>query len=200
MGGTSEVLQNLIPSCECNIYTIMNRYTLIGTGIAVITAVAALFIAANSEGNQETGTSDFDMFASNSLVDYGGDAVSFEEFRGRPLVINSWAVWCPFCRKELPDFAELQKEFGDRVVVIAVDRQEPLEKAKGYTDELGISNNLLFLLDSSDSFYKSIGGFSMPETIFVNSNGEIVVHKRGPMELGEMREYTNKIVNKENSL
>ena len=178
----------------------MNRYTLIGTGIAVIIAGAALFIAGNRDGNQETGTSDFDTFAAFSLVDYHGNRVSLEEFRSIPLVINSWAVWCPFCRKELPDFAELQKEFGDQIVVIAVDRQEPLEKAKGYTDELGISNNLLFLLDSSDSFYKSIGGFSMPETIFVNSNGEIVVHKRGPMELGEMREYTNKIVNKENSL
>jgi len=34
----------------------------------------------------------------------------------------------------------------------------------------------------------------MPETIFVNGAGEIVVHKRGPMELDEMREHTNKII------
>ena len=72
--------------------------------------------------------------------------------------------------------------------------QASLEKAKSYTDELGISEDMLFLLDRSDSFYKSIGGFSMPETIFVNGDGEIVVHKRGPMELDEMREHVNKIL------
>jgi len=177
----------------------MNRYTLIGIGVVVV-AGAILFTVVSRDTNQEVSvnnlvdTSDFDRFASLSLVDYRGNAVSLEEFRGRPLVLNSWAVWCPFCRKELPDFAKLQKEFGDQVVVIAIDRQEPLEKAKSYTDELGISEDMLFLLDRPDSFYKSIGGFSMPETIFVNGDGEIVVHKRGPMELDEMREHVNKIL------
>lgn len=144
---------------------------------------------------EKAGASDFDRFATASLSDYNGNSISLEQFRGTPVVINSWAVWCPFCRAELSDFAELQKEFGDRVTVIAIDRQEPLEKAKGFTDELGITDDMMFLLDRSDSFYKSIGGFSMPETIFVNSSGEIVVHKRGPMDLSEMREHTNKIVN-----
>ena len=136
----------------------------------------------------------FNQLSSLSFADYEGNTVSLKEFEGKPLVLNSWAVWCPFCRDELPDFAELQKEFGEQVTVIAIDRQEPLKKAKEYTDELGISNDMLFLLDSSDSFYKTIGGFSMPETIFLNGAGDIVVHKRGPMDLAEMREHTNKII------
>jgi len=162
----------------------------------IIVIIAGIFFFGFNGGDNKslTNKSDFDKFAHITIIDYNGNTVSLEEFRGRPLVVNSWAVWCPFCRAELPDFTELQKEFGDRLVVIAIDRQEPLAKAKGFTDELGITNDMLFLLDSSDSFYKSIGGFSMPETIFVNSAGEIVVHKRGPMELDEMREHTNKII------
>lgn len=185
----------------------MNRYIIIGTGIVII--AGALFFSISNRGtNTQTSTdtntqstaqqqisrSDFDQFASASFVDYSGNKVSLEEFRGKPLVINSWAVWCPFCVKELPTFAELQKEFGDKIIVIAIDRQEPLVKAKGFTDKLGITDDMMFLLDSSDSFYKSIGGFSMPETIFVNGAGKIVVHKRGPMELDEMRAHANKIV------
>jgi len=163
--------------------------------IIIVIIAGIVFFGFNSGDNKSlTSKSDFDKFAHITLADYNGNTASLEELRGKPLVINSWAVWCPFCRKELADFAELQKEFGDRLVVIAVDRQEPLAKAKGFTDELGITNDMLFLLDSSDSFYKSIGGFSMPETIFVNGAGEIVVHKRGPMELDEMREHTNKII------
>jgi hypothetical protein len=63
-----------------------------------------------------------------------------------------------------------------------------------YTDQIDVTDRMLFLLDDSDTFYQTIGGFSMPETIFVNSSGQIVVHKRGPMELDEMQEHVEKII------
>lgn len=122
------------------------------------------------------------------LKDYNGNTVALADFAGTPLVINSWAAWCPFCRKELSDFAAAQKEFKGEVVIIAIDRQESLETAKRYSDELGVTDDLVFLLDPDDSFFKSIGGFSMPETIFVDADGYIVIHKRGPMDLNEIRE------------
>jgi thiol-disulfide isomerase/thioredoxin len=168
----------------------MNRYTIIGLGLVVIVG-AFIFVSTSRNANTNESTNDFDVFASIALTDHDGNSDSLERFRGKPLVINSWAVWCPFCRQELPDFAALQKEFGEAVAVIAIDRGEPLEKAKGYTDELGITNDMVFLLDPSDAFYKAIGGFSMPETIFVNADGDIVFHKRGPMTLEEMREAVN---------
>ena len=172
----------------------MKQIITIGIGAVIIASGVIFYNLSNDGGRTQNNGSDFGRLAHISLIDYHGNKISLEALSGKPLVINSWAVWCPFCRKELPDFAELQKEFGDRLVVVAIDRQEPLEKAKGYTDELNITNDMIFLLDSSDTFYKSISGFSMPETIFVNSAGEIVVHKRGPMELDEMREYANKII------
>lgn len=122
------------------------------------------------------------------MKDYNGKTVSLADFSGKPLVINSWAAWCPFCRDELPDFSQAQKEFTDKVVIIAIDRAESLETAKKYSDELGVTNELIFLLDPKDSFYQSIGGFSMPETIFVDKEENIRDHKRGPMDIDEIRE------------
>ncbi len=129
-----------------------------------------------------------------SLQDYNGKTVKLADFKGKSLVINSWASWCPFCREELPDFSTIQKELGNKVTIIAVDREESLAVAKGYTDGQGTTDKLIFLLDPSDSFYKSIGGFSMPETIFVDKNGNIADHKRGPMDVNEIRERINKII------
>lgn len=123
-----------------------------------------------------------------SLKDYNGNTVSLADFQGTPLVINSWAAWCPFCVKELPVFAAAQKEFGDQIKIIAIDRAESLNTAKKFSDEVGITNELIFLLDPSDSFYKSIGGFSMPETIFVDADGNITQRKRGPMDIDEIRQ------------
>ena len=129
-----------------------------------------------------------------TLKDYEGNEVSFSDFEGKVAVVNTWAVWCPFCRDELSDFAELQKEFGDEIVVIAIDRNESLKVAKGFTDGIGITDDLIFLLDPGDTFYRSIGAFSMPETIFVDTEGDIIVQKRGPMELDEMRRLVNSVL------
>ena len=127
------------------------------------------------------------------LKDYGGNEVALADFEGKNIIINSWAVWCPFCVKELKDFSELERELGDSITIIAIDRAESLEKQKSYTDDLGITKDLIFLLDPDDSFYRSIGGFSMPETLFVDGEGNIILHKRGPMTLDEMRQKTNEL-------
>lgn len=128
------------------------------------------------------------------LQDYSGKTMNLADFAGKPLVINLWASWCPFCRQELLDFVTAQKEFGDKVVIIAIDRAESLGVAKGYTDQQGTTGELIFLLDPSDSFYQSIGGFFMPETIFIDKDGNIIDHKRGPMDINEIRERVKKIL------
>src|SRR3989338_9015731 len=128
------------------------------------------------------------------LQDYNGRTVRRADFAGKSLVINSWAAWCPFCRKELVDFAAAQKEFGDKVTIIAVDRAETRDVAKKYTDELGVTEGMAFLLDPSDTFYQLIGGFSMPETIFMDKSGAVSIHKRGPMDLEEMRQKIQQLI------
>ncbi len=171
----------------------MNKFPLI-LGIAVIAVVGWLIVSNTGNhqnmspgGNSATQTKPSDAAPDFSLQDYSGKTVRLADFAGIPLVINSWAAWCPFCRKELVDFAVAQKEFGDKVAIIAIDRAESRDIAKKYTDELGVTWDMVFLLDPSDSFYQSIGGFSMPETIFVDSKGNIVFHKRGPMDTEEIR-------------
>lgn len=123
-----------------------------------------------------------------ALRDYQGDTVRLSQFRGTPVIVNSWASWCPFCVDELPDFAAVQDEFGDRAAVIAVNRAESPDVAQRFSDQVGVTGRFILLLDPGDSFYRSIGGFSMPETIFVDAEGNIRDHKRGPMTSEEIRQ------------
>lgn len=125
---------------------------------------------------------------------YDGQSVRLRNFVGKPLVINVWASWCPFCFKELPDLAFLQAEFASQAVVVAVNRMEETAIAKRFTDNLGITKNLVFLLDRQDMFYNAIGGFSMPETIIVDREGFIRAHKRGPVDMAEMRREIQKLL------
>ncbi|TSC78337.1 MAG: alkyl hydroperoxide reductase/thiol specific antioxidant/Mal allergen [Parcubacteria group bacterium Gr01-1014_33] len=123
-----------------------------------------------------------------SLQDFNGEAVSVGQFAGKPFVLTVWAAWCPSCKKELLDFAAVTQEFGDRVAFIAVNRKEPQDTVKRFADEIGITNSsIIFLLDPEDLFYPSIKGFAMPEAIFVDKDGIVRAHTRGPMEREEIR-------------
>lgn len=147
-------------------------------------AGAAFFWLSNSENGDVPEES---RLAKDFLLsDYGGRQIQLSDFRGKNVIVNSWASWCPFCRDELKNFAALKREFSD-LEVIAVNRAEAFDTSKKYSDTLGLADDLIFLLDPDDFFYKSIGGFSMPETIFVDKDGFVKYHKRGPMELEEMR-------------
>ncbi len=129
-----------------------------------------------------------------TFKDYGGNAVPLSRFTGKPLVINSWAAWCTFCRTELPDFVKAQKELGDTVVIIAINRAEQPNVSKQYIDSLGITDDLIFLLDPQDAFYKAIGGFVMPETVFVDKKGRVLDHKKGVMDFDEIKARIQKIL------
>ena len=157
----------------------------VGIGLLAAGSFALRSGKSSSDEDKQSSTS-ADVVFKLQLRDYNGNLISLQDFKGKVLVINSWAAWCPFCRKELIDFAAAQQEIGGQVVIIAIDRAEARDVAKKYTDELSVTDDLVFLLDPSDSFYQSIGGFSMPETIFVDKSGTIVIHKRGPMEKDEI--------------
>lgn len=174
----------------------LNRKSIIIFAILIVLGGGFLISRGSDETSSTTGGVEkrINQAPAFSLKDYNGNLVSSDDFGEKILIVNSWASWCPFCVNELPAFAELQKAFPDEIAVIAINREESKSIAKGYTDRAELSQSLVFLLDQNDSFYKSIGGFSMPETIFVNSKGDLLKHKRGPMEFDEMKKIIEDIL------
>ena len=166
---------------------------IIGIGVVVIVVVVGgIFLLGGGSSTSTGGVGIPDLI----LQDYEGNEVNLRELaQGRPVVLNSWAAWCPFCVKELPAFGKVQDEFGEDVLIVAINRAESLSTARTYTDDLGVTGSMVFLLDPSDSFYKAIGGFSMPETLFIDAEGVTQIHKRGPMEPAEIRQKIQSLFN-----
>lgn len=173
----------------------MNKFVYFVVAIIAIAVIGFAF--GSKKSSQQTTSSKPQQLTKApvfSLQDYAGKTVNSADFFGKPLVVNAWASWCPFCVEELPDFATVQQEFGDQVVIIGVNRAEKRDVAKQFSDAYQVTEKLILLLDLDDSFYQSIGGFTMPETIFVNRKGEIVEHIRGPMAQDVIREKIKRLL------
>lgn len=129
-----------------------------------------------------------------TFEDYQGQEVSLADFRGRVLMVNSWASWCSLCVTQMSDLAAVQEEMAGQIALVLVNRAESRATVKSFSDRVGFKGRLVFVLDPADSFYKSIGGFSMPETVFADQEGLIVQRRHGPMGLEEMRRRAKEIL------
>lgn len=157
-------------------------------------AIAVLFVALIAVGvfyvryRPRSGTESFHPEYELVLKDYEGADVRLSQFKREILVVHAWATWCTYCADELRNLATLKTKYGDRIEIIAPNRAESVQVAKPFTDQLGLGDRMRFLIDSSDAFYKSIGGYAMPETLFINDRGEVFHHQRGPMNMAEVEE------------
>ncbi len=109
-----------------------------------------------------------------------GQTFRLSDQRGKWVVINFWATWCPPCRAEMPVLAALHdspseaaRALGD-VVVIAVNRDESAAAVQAFLDELSLS--LPAALDAGGRVSNRYGIISLPSTYFVDPEG-VVRHR-----------------------
>ncbi len=112
-----------------------------------------------------------------SLPDLKGREVPLSDFRGKVVVLDFWATWCPPCRREIPDFVELQREYGPQglqIVGIALD--EP-EKVEAFARQNGMDYPVLMGSDEVAVLYGGIDG--IPTTFLIDRQGKIVSRFEG---------------------
>lgn len=125
-------------------------------------------------------------------TDLAGNPFIFDDYRGMVRVVNTWASWSPFSVDELKNLEQIGQEYSDQnVAVIAINRKEPKERAVQFLSTIADFTAIHFAVDLTDAYYQSVGGFSMPETVFYDSRGNIVFHKRGALTMDEMYTYVD---------
>lgn len=124
------------------------------------------------------------------FTDLSGNPVPLTDRVGAVLVVNSWASWSPDSAVELPRLAAVAAEYeAEGVRVVAINRAEIKETAERFLRTVDAYDQVELVLDPDDHYYRSIGGYAMPETIFYDAAGEIVHHHRGVMREIDIRNY-----------
>lgn len=112
--------------------------------------------------------------------DASGNRLTLSDYRGRVVVLNLWATWCPPCRKEMPTLDELQGRLGGEdfeVVALSLDRQGN-EVVPAFYDDIGIDNLRLYVGSAADVMSRlRIQG--MPTTLVVDRQGREVARVVG---------------------
>lgn len=106
------------------------------------------------------------------LKDLDGQAVALSEFRGKPLLLNFWATWCPPCRAEMPYIQQVYDEWSDKgLVVFAINIGESSAKVKEFMQISGLSFPVL--LDTDENIANIYTTGDIPTSIFIDGDGII---------------------------
>ncbi|HEX7974202.1 MAG TPA: TlpA disulfide reductase family protein [Anaerolineales bacterium] len=128
----------------------------------------------------------------------GGGQVSLSALRGKIVMINLWASWCPPCREEMPAIERVYQVYKDKgLVVLGVNttNQDREADAVSFVQELGLTFPILF--DRSGSVSARYSLRALPTTFFVDRKGviqEVVIG--GPMSETSIRTRVESLLEK----
>jgi thiol-disulfide isomerase/thioredoxin len=108
-----------------------------------------------------------------TMTDMNGVDVKLASFKGKVILLNFWATWCGPCKQEIPDLIQIQKQYGQDLVVIGISIDDPLDKMKAFAGEYHMNYPVLMGKDRPDVEDAFGPLFGIPVSVFVDRDGNI---------------------------
>ncbi len=121
-----------------------------------------------------------------SLIDFEGKRFSLAAYKGRPLVLNFWASWCPNCAAEMPAFQREFQTLGNEVAFVGIDQRDSRDGADRLAAQTGVRYRLAS--DPQGRVFDAFGGTGMPTTVFIDARGRVVDEVTGQLTAGLLRQ------------
>lgn len=107
-----------------------------------------------------------------ALTGLDGTRTSLQAFRGKLLVLNVWATWCPPCRKEMPSLERLSKSVdSERIVVAGLSADSDTNAVLEFLGQSGIT--FRNFIDTPENIANALGVRVYPETLLIGPDGRI---------------------------
>lgn len=122
------------------------------------------------------------------LNNLNGKPVRLSQFKGKKVMLNFWATWCPPCKEEMPAIQKFYTERGDSVQILAVNL-DPENNVKEFAEKLKV--NFPILLDEDEEVISAYKILTIPTTFFIDEEGIIQNKFLGALNVEQMKKYTD---------
>ncbi|MBE0698936.1 MAG: TlpA family protein disulfide reductase [Anaerolineaceae bacterium] len=122
-----------------------------------------------------------------TLEKLDGEPLKISGVRGKPLILNFWATWCPPCKEEMPLLAQYADAYSDQLVVIGVNYAEEKDLVERFVNEQNITFPIL--LDKSGTVADIYFVRNYPMTFFIDKDGVLRAQHLGQLTNDVMIRY-----------
>jgi cytochrome c biogenesis protein CcmG, thiol:disulfide interchange protein DsbE len=154
-------------------------------GVFAVVIVAISLISSQSPGSSPQSDPVAPAFTLTALGD-PGQHVALSQYKGKPLIVNFWASWCPPCQQETPMLARWYKAQHGHVNLVGLDENDSpasaikFARAKGITYPIGVDPGPALVTASA------YGVVALPQTFFLNAQHRIVDRIYGAVTLADL--------------
>lgn len=125
------------------------------------------------------------------FVDLSGKKVKLSDFRGKWVVVNYWATWCPPCVKEIPELVAFQEAHGKKdAVVLGINHQEDaIEDVKQFMDDRFVNYPIVRATGrlSNQTPFGTLRG--LPSTFMITPEGELIAARTGMVDQPSLEKF-----------
>ena len=123
-----------------------------------------------------------------SLTDMDGEQHTLDDYRGKVIMLNLWATWCPPCRREIPSMESIFQDLRDKgFVVLAVNQFETPDHVFSYMGQLSVYPTFPILFDQDSKVSELYGVKGLPTTLLINRQGQVAYRAIGGRDFDHPR-------------
>lgn len=138
--------------------------------VVIVLAGTAALVSGGSQNKNEDVSNLAPDFESADII--SNDPVSLEKYRGKVILVNFWATWCPPCRAEIPDIIELNKEYSDDFITIGISVDQDRSAVPGFVKIMEINYPVIY---GDQAMAAAYGGVTaIPTSFVIDKQGRLV--------------------------
>jgi thiol-disulfide isomerase/thioredoxin len=121
---------------------------------------------------------DPELAPSFEAQDLSGKKISPADYKGKVIVLNFWATWCPPCREEIPELISLQTQYKDRLQIIGVSEDDdPPAKVAQFVQKVGMNYPVVMATSQITEAYGGVP--ALPTSFIIDQQGRVMQRHTG---------------------
>jgi peroxiredoxin len=129
-----------------------------------------------------------------SLTDLEGNPTSLADYRGKVVLVNLWATWCPPCKEEMPALETFYRDHaGDGFTIVAINDGDPTADVVRFVKDYGLTFPV-WLDPTYKATERAFKTLNLPSSFVIDRDGQVVLSWVGGVNLKTLEKYVTPVI------